>query len=200
MHFTKQIVPMAFHVAENQENQSFEVYKRKFMFPFIQSNINSNNTSRHGSLNDIVDYEKYAENVISNSEKIDEEKYRIMKGNFLKIIRTQNGSRLLQKTIKKTNKDILGCILDEILIHVPNLIVDPYANYFCQKFFNSLKSNDKLRWLNQIRPSLVSICKSKIGTYPVQSFIENLTNTKEKEILIGSLINHIIELSTVFNC
>ena len=61
-----------------------------------------------------MDFGDILENKIKITEKIDEESYFLLKGNFLHIIKSQNGSRILQKSLNKTNYDIISCIFFEI--------------------------------------------------------------------------------------
>jgi len=72
-----------------------------------------------------------------------------------------------------------------------------YANYFCQKFFCSLKKEDRIKFLCYIRPFGVFIATGKVGTYPLQAIIENLQSDDEKYIVIDTFKNDIIELSLV---
>lgn len=55
------------------------------------------------------------ENNGNNFEKLDEETYNSIKGNFLKLISTQNGSRILQKSLRKTSSHIISLIMNEVL-------------------------------------------------------------------------------------
>ena len=53
---------------------------------------------------------------VSKIEKLEEDYYSMMKGNFFKILTTQNGSRVLQKSLKNTSQEILSFILHEVSI------------------------------------------------------------------------------------
>jgi hypothetical protein len=110
---------------------------------------------------------------------------------------SQNGSRILQKCISKTSKNILHLILLEIGNKISDMLMDPYANYFCPKFFSDLLQSDRLLFLNFIKPKIVLIAKNKIGTYPLQFIIENLQTEEEYQIVIESIENHILELCLV---
>lgn len=160
----------------------------------VGSNFNSNNQQNSDYVREI---EEFTERVLKGSDKIDEQSYHSMKGMFMKIIRTQNGSRMLQKSIKKTSKEILSFILEELIDEPYELIIDPYANYFCQKFFAVLKSSDRLRFLQRVSPFIGDVSKSKIGTYPIQAFIEQLSNMDEKIIVIKATKDNIMELCFV---
>jgi len=69
-------------------------------------------------------------------------------------------------------------------------MIDPYANYFCQRLFNCLNNDLRLFYLSKIRDHLSFIGKNKIGTYPLQSIIESLKNDEEKKVVIIGIKNH----------
>jgi len=97
-----------------------------------------------------VDFGDILENKIKIIEKIDEESYFLLKGNFLHIIKTQNGSRILQKSLNKTNYDIISCIFFEIQEFLHALMVDSYANYFCQRFYDFVDFKEKVIFLLKV--------------------------------------------------
>jgi hypothetical protein len=97
------------------------------------------------------------ENKIKMHEKVDEETYYILKGNFKSIIRTQNGSRILQKALNKTNTEILSLIFYEIQDILNELMVDSYANYFCQRFYDYLDLKEKTVFLYIVKHFLMKL-------------------------------------------
>jgi hypothetical protein len=78
------------------------------------------------------------------------------------------------------------------------LMIDSYANYFCQKFFSFLNNEQRLTFLKEIQDHFVQIGNSKIGTYPLQSIIEQLKTNEEKNIIIESLKDKLLEMCQVF--
>ena len=74
-------------------------------------------------------------------------------------------------------------------------MTDSYANYFCQKFFSVLNENDRLRFLCKVRDNIVEIGNSKIGTYPLQTILDQLTTEKEKKIIIDSVREKVVCMS-----
>jgi len=69
------------------------------------------------------------------------------------------------------------------------LLIDSYANYFCQKFFGYLEYEDKLIFLKNIKDSIVTISNSKVGTYPLQAIFELIRTEPESQIIINSIKN-----------
>jgi hypothetical protein len=69
-------------------------------------------------------------------------------------------------------------------------MIDPYANYFCQKLFSCLDGELRLVYLSKIKDYLAFIGKNRIGTYPLQSIIESLLNDEEKCVIINGINNN----------
>lgn len=66
-------------------------------------------------------------------------------------------------------------------------MVDPYANYFCQKFYAFLDFEDKLLFLSNIVENFTQIANNKIGTYPLQAVLEQLRSDREKNMVIEAI-------------
>lgn len=73
-----------------------------------------------------------------------------MKEKFLSLIKTQNGSRLLQNSLANRPYEFLKNILVEMKDNLSELLIDPYANYFCPKFYGLLQLDDRILFLNQV--------------------------------------------------
>jgi hypothetical protein len=102
------------------------------------------------------EFDEILSNHIKRNEKIDEDFFIELRGKIFKILITQNGSRVLQKCLKRTSQDVLSNILEEIKFRVHELMVDPYANYFCQKFFGLLTDKDKIIFLKNVNLELIA--------------------------------------------
>ncbi len=154
------------------------------------SNIGNNSNT---NFNDLAFNE--LEDVLALLDKIDEFLLLKLKGKFISIIKTQKGSRVFQKYLKNTQSEIIHNIFMELYEKLNSLMTDPYANYFCQKFYGFLSKEDKILFLKQIRSSLINIAISKIGTYPLQGIIEQLTTQTERDIIISTIKDYILNLS-----
>ena len=127
-------------------------------------------------------------------EKIDYYIFSKLQGNIISIIKTHKGSRIFQNYLKNTQCEILHQILLEILPQLSELLINPYANYFCKKFFTFLNQKDRIEFLTNIKSSLYSLCTNNIGTYPIQGIIEYLGSKAEKNIIINEIKFKIKEL------
>jgi hypothetical protein len=69
------------------------------------------------------------------------------------------------------------------------MLADQYANYFCPKLFTALEQDDRIRFLNQLKPFCMQIAISKVGTYPLQIIIESIQTNQECIIIIEAFAN-----------
>ena len=140
-------------------------------------------------------------NILYRTDKIDHYIYNKIQGNIAEIIKSHKGSRIFQNYLKNTHNDILHQIFMEINPFLEELLIDPYANYFCKKFFTFLNQKDRIDFLNTIKNSLIKLSSNNIGTFPIQGIIEHVGSKIEKNIIINSIKNNIHELSiNPFSC
>jgi len=131
-------------------------------------------------------------NILDKTGKIDYHIYNLIKGKFLSIIKNHKGSKLFQKYFKSFQSDeIIHLLYLEICPNLEEFITDPYANYFCKRFFSFLNQKDRIDFLKKIEKSIVNYSCDSIGTYPIQTIIENLISKLEKNIIISSIKDHI---------
>jgi hypothetical protein len=123
------------------------------------------------------------------NDEITSELYDQLKGHFCYLIKTQNGSRILQNCLIKTDSKILSLVCQEILPDLHNFMIDCYGNYFCQKFYNHVTHEERLMILKQLKKHLVQVANNSVGTYPLQTIIENATNPEERVIICEAIAN-----------
>ncbi len=140
------------------------------------------------------EYDEILENQIRPKEELDEETYKSIKGKTFDILMTQNGSRVLQKALKNTKYEIISRMLDEISDKFWELMTDSYANYFCPKFFSYLRRKERILFLMCIKNHIYDISVSKVGTYPLQSIIDQLETKEEKLIFVESFQGKILDM------
>ena len=149
-------------------------------------NTNNNMNINNSSITDNLIFE--LRNLLEHSGKIDFYIYNIIKGKIVSIIKNHKGSKIFQKYLKSNHSDeILHLIFVELYSNLEELIIDPYANYFCKKFFTYLNQKDRIDFLKSIEKSLIELSSDSIGTYPIQSIIEHLNTKNEKNIIISGI-------------
>ena len=177
-------------------NSNNNIYLKNFLMNNNLNNeiINNKNTENNNSnINDSLIFE--LKHLLEHTGKIDFYIYNIIKGKIVSIIKNHKGSKIFQKYLKSTHSDeILHLIFVELFPYLEQLIIDPYANYFCKKFFTFLNQKDRTDFLKGIEKSLIDLSSDSIGTYPIQSIIEHLNTKNEKNIIISGIKEGFIKL------
>lgn len=70
--------------------------------------------------------------------------------------KTQRGSRNIQKLLNKIEPGGLDEILEKLKNNFPELMVDTYGNYFCQKLIQSCSSEQRMFILRHVRDILIN--------------------------------------------
>ena len=111
------------------------------------------------------------------------------------LIITQSGSRLFQNYLEKTPSQIIHLLFNEISGKINNLLLDPYANYFCMKLFCFLNNNDRLSFLSIIVKNICIFSINKISTYPIQFIVSHLYSKIEMQIIINQINKNLMKLA-----
>jgi hypothetical protein len=171
------------------------------------NSINSMNPQQTNSMDNILnnvnddssdsDSPPTYDNILKLSDRIDEESMGRLKGLFANIISSQNGSRILQKCLKKTDMTILTQLLEEILPCLQKMLCNPFGQLFCQKLYAHLDDIDRKRFLTQIRNEVHVISKNKIGFKPMLFLIDQIDNIEDKQVFLDCIKEHVLEMCYV---
>lgn len=138
------------------------------------------------------------EEIIKGNDLIRKEDLKLLNGNLIKLLKSQNGSRVLQKALQNTNSVVILEIFHEMKDSLIELMVDSYANYFCQMFYSYLEIKQKITFLNIIKQELELIANSKIGAYPLQAIIDSFATKDEQLIIQESILENFLKLGNVY--
>jgi hypothetical protein len=169
-------------------------YNNNFLFNNNQMDelFNNNNKEIISNDNSMDNFIYELKNILDKTGKMDYHIYNLIKGKFLSIIKNHKGSKLFQKYFKSFQSDeIIHLLYLEICPNLEEFITDPYANYFCKRFFSFLNQKDRIDFLKRIEKSIVKYSCDSIGTYPIQTIIESLISKLEKNIIISSIKDHL---------
>jgi pumilio RNA-binding family len=125
--------------------------------------------------------------------------FNMVQGNIINFVTQFTTSKQIQKALPSWNEDILISIFYEIYAHIPRLIVDPYANYFCQKLYQHLSKNERIHFILTIQPCLFDIACNNYGNYTLQFMIENFKSDEEIKLFLIPFINPLFLQATINN-
>ena len=135
------------------------------------------------------------DSMLSQYNKFTFDLYLKLKGTFISLIKSQQTSRVCQFYIEQAPNEVIHLIFTEVCDTLPQLLLDPYANYFCLKLFYYLNSNDRMIFLKNISSYISNLSINKIATYPIQCIIEHLTLNAEKMLIVNSIYPFIMKMS-----
>lgn len=135
------------------------------------------------------------DSMLNQYNKFTFELYLKLKGTFISLIKSQQTSRVCQFYIEQSPNEVIHLIFTEISDSLPQLLLDPYANYFCLKLFYYLNSNDRMIFLKNISSYISNLSINKIATYPIQCIIEHLNLDNEKMLILNAIYPFIMKLS-----
>ena len=169
----------------------------RFDNSLMNNNDFRNTNDRNNRIYPINDnFIQQLKNILDKNGKIDCHIYNFIKGKFLSILKNHKGSKLLQKYLKPgVPEEVIHLLYMEISPNLSDFITDGYSNYFCKKFYAFLSLKDRIDFLQKIENSILQFSCDSIGTYPIQTIIENLKSDPEKSIVINAIKNHIEELA-----
>ena len=181
------------------------INKEKYLFNpqieeklFINNNDNNIENKNHSNKIDTCASDSFIYELkyeLDKTGKIDYHIYNLVKGKFLSVIKNHKGSKIFQKYLKSSLLDeIVHLLYIELSQDLEEFITNPYANYFCKKFYLCLTQKDRIDLLKKIQNSIVRYSCDSVGTYPIQTIIENINSELEKVIIISKIKNHVEEL------
>ena len=118
-----------------------------------------------------------------------------LKSDLSSFVRTQKGSRTLQKILDRIPPEKLFIILENLKDDFSFLMTDTYGNYLCQKLIQCCSAEQRVFILKHILKDFSFIACHPSGTHSLQSLIE-IVNMKEEEDLIKECVKEdVIKLS-----
>jgi hypothetical protein len=110
-------------------------------------------------------------------------------------IKTQKGSRIMQKELNAISPENLENLLLRICPHLTGIMVDTYGNYFSQRLIQCCSPQQRLQILNAIIKDFIMISCHNSGTHSIQCLMEIINTKEEEEIIKFSIQNDILKLS-----
>ncbi|KAM7502851.1 hypothetical protein LguiB_001755 [Lonicera macranthoides] len=118
-------------------------------------------------------------------------------GRIYLMAKDQHGCRFLQRKFTEGTKDDVEKIFLEIIVHIVELMTDPFGNYLVQKLLEVCDEDQQMQILHAItrKPGdLVRISCDMHGTRAVQKVIETLKTPEQVSIVVSSLKPSIVTL------
>ncbi|KAH0765056.1 hypothetical protein KY285_000927 [Solanum tuberosum] len=118
-------------------------------------------------------------------------------GRIYLMAKDQNGCRFLQRKFAEGSSEDVEKIFPEIIVHIVELMIDPFGNYLVQKLLEVCNEGQRmqiLRAITRIAGDLVRISCDMHGTRAVQKVIETLKTPEQFSMIVSSLKPGLVNL------
>ncbi|GJN04547.1 hypothetical protein PR202_ga22105 [Eleusine coracana subsp. coracana] len=120
-------------------------------------------------------------------------------GRICTVAKDQNGCRFLQKVFTEGTQEDAENVFAEIIDHIGELMVDPFAHYLVQKILEECSNDQRLRIICEITKVPVDLLKNSCnmhGTRVVQKIIETINTLEQALKAVSALSVGAIRLMT----
>jgi len=114
---------------------------------------------------------------------------------LIQLIKTQKGSKNIQNELSKSSTENIEILLNKICSSLPELMMDIYGNYFCQKVIKLSTPKDRINILKSVQKEFPKIAMNSSGTHSIQCLIESISTPEEEDILKQCVEKDFLKLS-----
>lgn len=153
------------------------------------------NASSFGEI--VIDPSHLEEDLLKNgnNEVIEEFRAEDFVGKMAELVKTYQGSKILQKHISTADKEDLDLVVRELGEKIGDLLLDPYANYIIQTLMQNGSPNQRLYLLQKMALCFIPIARDKKGTHALQAIVAQINSPEEFALIKHIVGNSIFELS-----
>jgi len=130
-----------------------------------------------------------------NNEVIEEFRAEDFVGKMAELVKTYQGSKILQKHISTADKEDLDLVVRELGEKIGDLLLDPYANYIIQTLMQNGSPSQRLYLLQKMAICFIPIARDKKGTHALQAIVAQINSPEEFALIKHIVGNSIFELS-----
>ncbi|XVE55809.1 hypothetical protein DITRI_Ditri03aG0186900 [Diplodiscus trichospermus] len=115
---------------------------------------------------------------------------RDLSGRIVALAKDQYGCRFLQRAVDEASEEEIDMIFMEVIDHIGELMVDPFANYVVQKVLDVCSEEHKTQIVLMVVKDgfrLVNICLNVHGSRAVQKLLDKLTTQQQISLVMSAL-------------
>eukprot|EP00468_Gymnochlora_sp_CCMP2014_P009114 CAMPEP_0167762498 /NCGR_PEP_ID=MMETSP0110_2-20121227/12804_1 /TAXON_ID=629695 /ORGANISM="Gymnochlora sp., Strain CCMP2014" /LENGTH=1142 /DNA_ID=CAMNT_0007649385 /DNA_START=1 /DNA_END=3429 /DNA_ORIENTATION=+ len=103
------------------------------------------------------------------------------------LAKTQAGSRFLQQRIGEGHPGYFSLVMKEVFSDLPNLMMDLFGNYLCQKLIEKSNEQQKDAIIGKIASHIPDISCDRQGTRAVQKIVASTTTKKQRGMFMNAI-------------
>jgi len=145
-----------------------------------------NRASMHPSIQELQSKLTAMLNQPGNSGEVDQF-LPMFEGRVTLLAKTQSGSRFLQQRIAEGHPGYFSLVIKEVLSDLPELMVDLFGNYLCQKLIEKCNEQQRDNMLAKLANHFPHISCDRQGTRAVQKIVGATTTHQQREVFMSSI-------------
>ena len=125
-----------------------------------------------------------------SSEKNPDIDIPLTKKAILSCLNAQCTSKMLQKILMETSKDIVGTIVKDLSGSYRDIIRDKNGNYFCSDLFKICEQSQRIMILKELSKTISEDCTHRFATHPIQTLIDFSSCEEEYKLILDSFYDY----------
>ncbi|KAE8682787.1 Pumilio domain-containing protein C4G8.03c [Hibiscus syriacus] len=161
-----------------------------------RSRFNSHNTFHNNLTNNSFRMPRWLQEPLNCSSLGD------LRGRLVALAKDQYGCRFLQQAIHEASKEEIDMIFMEVIGHVCELMLDPFANIVVQNVLDVCSEEQKNHILLMVVKDgfrFVNMCQNLHGVCAIRKLLEKLTTQQQISRVITALIPRAVALTKDMN-
>ena len=111
------------------------------------------------------------------------------KNNIFNSFNSQKSTKILQKTLVDSPKEMIDNILEELSGNFRTIIKNKNGNYFCSDLLKVCNKDQKIKILKELSENISKDCTDEFATHPIQNLIELASDEEDYKLLLSSFNN-----------
>ena len=125
-----------------------------------------------------------------SSEKNPETDILLTKKAILSCLNAKCTTKMLQKILMETSKDIVATIVKELSGTYRDIIKDKNGNYFCTDLFKICEQSQRIMILKELTKTISEDCTHEFATHPIQTLIDFSSCEEEYKLILESFYDY----------
>ena len=111
------------------------------------------------------------------------------KNNIFNSFNSQKSTKILQKTLVDSPKEMIDNILEELSGNFRTIIKNKNGNYFCSDLLKVCNKDQKIKILKELSENISKDCTDEFASHPIQNLIELASDEEDYKLLLSSFNN-----------
>ena len=118
-----------------------------------------------------------------------------MVGRIAFLTFTQQGSIALQARLDEHNAEYVTTAIEELHGVMDQAMMNKYGSHLTRRLVELCTDDERTKLIQQVADELVTISRSRFGTWTIQQLVESLNTSEQIQVVSGKLADYVVELT-----